>query len=64
MRWSGFAVLAGLATLYFLLAGEAEGLLAGFGYVASALLYVLSFLNLVKPKNSSKKFVFGLALCV
>ena len=51
MRWSGFAVLAGLATLYFLLALEAEGLLAGFGYTAAALLYVLSFLNLVKPRK-------------
>ena len=51
MRWSGFAVMAALATLYFLLAMKAEGLLAGFGYTASALLYVLSFLNLVKPKK-------------
>ena len=51
MRWSGFLILGSLATLYLLLAGEAEGLLSGFGYVASALLYVLSFLNLVKPKK-------------
>lgn len=51
MRWSGFAVMAALATLYFLLAMEAEGLLAAFGYVASALLYILSFLNLVKPRK-------------
>ena len=51
MRWSGFAVLAGLATLYFFLAGEAEGILQAFGFVASALLYILAFLNLVKPKK-------------
>jgi len=51
MRWSGFAVMTGLATLYFFLASEAEGLLAGFGYVAAAMLYILSFLNLVKPKK-------------
>ena len=51
MRWSGFAVLTGLATLYFLLAREAEGLLAGFGYVASALFYVLSIVNLAKPRK-------------
>ena len=51
MRWSGFAILAALATLYLLLAGEAEGILQAFGYVASALLYILAFLNLVKPRK-------------
>jgi len=51
VRWSGFAVLAGLATLYFFLAGEAGGILQAFGFVASALLYILAFLNLVKPKK-------------
>ena len=51
MRWSGFLILGSLATLYFFLASEAEGLLAGFGYVAAAMLYILSFLNLVKPKK-------------
>ena len=51
MRWSGFLILGSLATLYLLLAREAEGLLAGFGYVAAAMLYILSFLNLVKPKK-------------
>jgi hypothetical protein len=51
MRWSGFLILSSLATLYFLLAGEAEGLLAGFGYVASALFYVLSIVNLAKPRK-------------
>lgn len=51
MRWSGFFVLGGMATLYFFLSREAEGLLAGFGYVASALLYLLSFVNLVAPKK-------------
>jgi hypothetical protein len=51
MRWSGFAVLAALASLYFLLSMEADGILQAFGYVASALLYILAFLNLVKPKK-------------
>ena len=48
---AGFRVLAGMATLYFLLAREAEGLLAGFGFVVSALLYLLAFLNVVRPKK-------------
>jgi hypothetical protein len=51
MRWSGFLILSSLATLYLLLAGEAEGLLAGFAYVASALFYVLSVVNLVRPRK-------------
>ena len=51
MRWSGFSVLTGLATLYFFLAGEADCILQAFGFVASALLYILAFLNLVKPKK-------------
>ena len=44
-------ILGGFATLYLLLALEVEGLLAGFAYVASALFYVLSIVNLVKPKK-------------
>jgi hypothetical protein len=51
MRWSGFLILGSLATLYLLLAREADGLLAGFGYVASALFYVLSIVNLAKPRK-------------
>lgn len=51
MRWSGFLILGGFATLYLLLALEAEGLLAGFGYVASALFYMLSIVNLVRPRK-------------
>jgi hypothetical protein len=51
MRLSGFVILGSLATLYFLLALEVDGLLAAFGYVASALLYVLAVLNVVRPKK-------------
>jgi len=51
MRWSGFVILAGMGSLYLLLAREVEGLLAGFGYVASALLYVLAFMNVARPKK-------------
>jgi len=47
----GFLVLGGMATLYFLLAREAEGLLAGFGYVVAAVLYIVSVLNLVRPRK-------------
>jgi len=51
MRWSGFVILGGMGTLYLLLAREVEGLLAGFGYVASALLFVLAVLNVLRPKK-------------
>ena len=51
MRSSGFVILGGFATLYLLLAREAEGLLAGFAYVASAFFYVLSIVNLAKPRK-------------
>ena len=51
MRVAGFVIFALMATLYFLLAREAEGLLAGFGYLASALFYVLSIVNLAKPRK-------------
>ena len=47
----GFLILGGMATLYFLLAREAEGLLAGFGFAVSAVLYLLAFLNVVRPKK-------------
>jgi len=47
----GFVVLAGMATLYFLLAREAEGLLAAFGYVVASVLYLVSVLNLVRPRK-------------
>lgn len=51
MRWSGLVILGGMGLLYFLLAREAEGLLAGFGFSASALLFVLAVLNVVRPKK-------------
>ena len=51
MRLSGFVILGGMGTLYLLLAQGAGGLLAGFGYSASALLYVLAVLNVVRPKK-------------
>ena len=51
MRLSGFVILAGMGTLYLLLAQGAEGLLAGFGYSASALLYLLAFMNVARPKK-------------
>ena len=51
MRWSGFVILSGMGLLYWLLALEAEGLLAGFGYSASALLFVLAVLNVLRPKK-------------
>jgi hypothetical protein len=51
MRWSGLVVLTAFATLYLLLSIPAEGFLQGLGYVAAALLYVLAFLNLVKPRK-------------
>jgi len=37
--------------LVFFLAGEAEGILQAFGFVASALLYIVAFLNLVRPRK-------------
>lgn len=51
MRWTGFAFLGIMGLLYFLLARNSEGLLAGFGYVFAALLFLLSFLNLVRPRK-------------
>lgn len=48
---SGFVVLGGMATLYFLLAREAEGLLAGFGFVVAAVLYIVAVMNLVRPRK-------------
>jgi hypothetical protein len=51
MRLLGFVVLAGMATVYLLLSMGSAGLLAGFGYLFAALLYVLSILNLVKTRK-------------
>jgi len=47
----GFVVLAGMGTVYLLLSMGSAGLLAGFGYLFAALLYVLSILNLVKTRK-------------
>lgn len=51
MRLAGFTILAGMGTVYLLLSMDSGGLLAGFGYLFAALLYVLSILNLVKPRK-------------
>lgn len=51
MRVAGFVILSGMGTVYLLLSMDSGGLLAGFGYLFAALLYVLSILNLVKPRK-------------
>lgn len=51
MRVAGFVMLAGMATVYLLLSMGSGGLLAGFGYIFAALLYILAVMNLVKPRK-------------
>lgn len=51
MRWTGFVLMAGMGSLYLLLAMQVDGLLAGFGYVFAALLFLLSIMNLFKASK-------------
>lgn len=51
MRIAGFVMMAVMATVYLLLSMSSVGLLAGFGYVFAALLYILAVMNLVKPRK-------------
>jgi hypothetical protein len=51
MRVAGFVMFALMATVYLLLSMGAEGLLAGFGYLFSALLYILAVMNLIRPRK-------------
>jgi hypothetical protein len=49
MRWSGAVVMALMATLYFLLSQNSEGMLAAFGYGCAALLFILAIMNILRP---------------
>ena len=51
MRWSGAAIFALFGVLNFMLSREAEGLLAGFGYLSAALFFVLAVLNVLRPRK-------------
>lgn len=51
MRWTGFTIFALMGLLNFLLSREAEGLLAGFGYLSAALFFVLALVNVLKPRK-------------
>jgi hypothetical protein len=51
MRWSGFVVLGSLGMLYFALALESSGVLAGLGYGAAAFLFLASVVNLARPRK-------------
>jgi hypothetical protein len=49
MGWSYALMLSIFATLYVLLAQNADGMLAGFAYTSAALLFMLAMMFLMRP---------------
>jgi hypothetical protein len=51
MRWTPFLIFGLFGVLNLLLSMEADGLLAGFGYLSAALFFVLALLNVLRPRK-------------